>query len=168
VAQVRQAELRLRAAGAALGVLEQAMRAALASAGARLLEAVLAGQDGYCGPRAATDAEAAAIGERRIVPPPPASRSRHALRGDRRDRRARPAQRDCRAGKGEDGKAGTREVKLVRLFTGAGLPLRCRQCAAGGLPGSGTPDELMEAAGISASRVAAAARELLKEMRDGC
>ena len=27
----------------------------------------------------------------------------------------------------------------------------------GGLPGSGTPDELMEAAGISASRIAAAA-----------
>jgi hypothetical protein len=38
--------------GAALGVLEQAMRAALTSAGARLLEAVLAGEDGYCGPRA--------------------------------------------------------------------------------------------------------------------
>jgi hypothetical protein len=39
-------------AGAALGVLEQAMRAALTSAGARLLEAVLSGEDGYCGPRA--------------------------------------------------------------------------------------------------------------------
>ncbi len=39
-------------AGAALGVLEQAMRAALASAGARLLETVLAGEDGYCGPHA--------------------------------------------------------------------------------------------------------------------
>lgn len=38
--------------GQALGVLEQAMRAALTCAGARLLEAVLAGQDGYCGPRA--------------------------------------------------------------------------------------------------------------------
>jgi hypothetical protein len=38
--------------GAALGVLEQAMRAALTSAGARLLEAVLSGEDGYCGPRA--------------------------------------------------------------------------------------------------------------------
>ena len=38
-------------AGAALGVLEQAMRAALAAAGARLLEAVLAGgDDGYAGP----------------------------------------------------------------------------------------------------------------------
>jgi hypothetical protein len=39
-------------AGAALGVLEQAMRAALAAAGARLLEAVLAGEDGYAGPHA--------------------------------------------------------------------------------------------------------------------
>ena len=39
-------------AGAALGVLEQAMRAALAASGARLLEAVLAGDgDGYAGPR---------------------------------------------------------------------------------------------------------------------
>jgi hypothetical protein len=38
--------------GAGLGVLEQAMRAALTSAGARLLEAVLAGGTGYCGPRA--------------------------------------------------------------------------------------------------------------------
>jgi Uncharacterised protein family (UPF0236) len=39
-------------AGDGLAVLEQAMRAALTSAGARLLEAVLAGEDGYCGPRA--------------------------------------------------------------------------------------------------------------------
>jgi len=38
--------------GQTLGVLEQAMRAALTSAGARLLEAVLAGQDGYAGPHA--------------------------------------------------------------------------------------------------------------------
>jgi hypothetical protein len=38
--------------GAGLGVLEEAMRAALASAGARLLEAVLAGDDGYAGPHA--------------------------------------------------------------------------------------------------------------------
>ncbi|HYB46456.1 MAG TPA: hypothetical protein VED20_03725, partial [Streptosporangiaceae bacterium] len=39
--------------GAGLGVLEQAMRAALAAAGARLLEAVLAGDDdGYAGPHA--------------------------------------------------------------------------------------------------------------------
>jgi hypothetical protein len=39
--------------GAALGVLEEAMRTALAAAGARLLEAVLAGDgDGYAGPHA--------------------------------------------------------------------------------------------------------------------
>ena len=38
--------------GAALGVLEQAMRTALTSAGARLLEAVLAGEDGYAGAHA--------------------------------------------------------------------------------------------------------------------
>jgi hypothetical protein len=39
--------------GSALGVLEQAMRAALNAAGARLLQAVLAGgDDGYAGPRA--------------------------------------------------------------------------------------------------------------------
>jgi hypothetical protein len=38
--------------GAGLGVLEHAMRAALPAAGARLLEAVLAGESGYQGPRA--------------------------------------------------------------------------------------------------------------------
>ena len=38
--------------GAGLGVLEHAMRAALAASGARLLEAVLAGESGYQGPRA--------------------------------------------------------------------------------------------------------------------
>ena len=38
---------------AGLGVLEEAMRTALAAAGARLLEAVLGGDDdGYAGPRA--------------------------------------------------------------------------------------------------------------------
>jgi len=52
---------------------------------------------------------------------------------------------------------------VLEALAGTGLPLRVRQCAAGGLPGSGTPDELMEAAGISASRIAAAARELLKD-----
>ena len=39
-------------AGAGLGVLEQAMRAALATAGAALLEAVLSGEAGYAGPHA--------------------------------------------------------------------------------------------------------------------
>jgi hypothetical protein len=38
--------------GAGLGVLEHAMRTALAATGARLLEAVLAGESGYQGPRA--------------------------------------------------------------------------------------------------------------------
>jgi hypothetical protein len=38
--------------GSGLGVLEQAMRAALATAGAALLETVLSGEDGYAGPRA--------------------------------------------------------------------------------------------------------------------
>ena len=38
--------------GDGLGVLEQAMRAALTASGGRLLEAVLGGEDGYAGPRA--------------------------------------------------------------------------------------------------------------------
>ena len=52
---------------------------------------------------------------------------------------------------------------VLEALAGTGLPLRARQCAVSGLPGSGTPDELMEAAGISASRIAAATRELLKD-----
>ena len=52
---------------------------------------------------------------------------------------------------------------VLEALAGTGLPLRVRQCAVRGLPGSGTPDELMEAAGISASRIAAAARELVKD-----
>ena len=53
--------------GAALGVLEEAMRAALAASGARLLEAVLAGDgDGYAGPHAkcASGHQAAFAGRR--------------------------------------------------------------------------------------------------------
>jgi hypothetical protein len=53
--------------GAGLGVLEEAMRAALAAAGARLLEAVLAGDDdGYAGPHAkcASGHQAAFAGRR--------------------------------------------------------------------------------------------------------
>jgi transketolase len=50
----------------------------------------------------------------------------------------------------------------LEALAGTGLQLRVRQCAVNGLPGSGSPDELMEAAGISASRIAAATRELLK------
>jgi transketolase len=41
-------------------------------------------------------------------------------------------------------------------------PPRVAHCAVSGLPTSGTPQELMEAAGISAARIAAAARELVK------
>ena len=52
---------------------------------------------------------------------------------------------------------------VLEALAGTGLPLRVRQCAVSGLPGSGTADELMEAAGISASHIAAAARELLKD-----
>lgn len=40
---------------------------------------------------------------------------------------------------------------------------RLAHCAVRGLPTSGTPAELMDAAGISASHIAAAARELLRE-----
>ena len=42
-----------------------------------------------------------------------------------------------------------------------------RQCAVGGLPGSGTPNELVEAAGISGSRIAAAARHSRKAEERG-
>ena len=52
---------------------------------------------------------------------------------------------------------------VLEALAGTGLPLRARQCAVSGLPGSGTPQELMESAGISASRIAAAARELVKD-----
>jgi hypothetical protein len=51
---------------------------------------------------------------------------------------------------------------VSEAFAGTGLPLRARQCALNGLPGSGTLDGLMEAAGISASRISAA-RELIKD-----
>ena len=51
---------------------------------------------------------------------------------------------------------------VLEALVGLGLPLRVRQCAVGGLPGSGTPEELMDAAGISASRIAGAVRALVK------
>jgi hypothetical protein len=219
--------------GAGLGVLEQAMRAALTSAGARLLEAVLAGEDGYAGPhakcgsghqavyaggrdktvttvlgpvtlrrawyhcaeckrgqaprddqlgvagaslspglaemialagaevsfaraagllaglagitvsprtiersaeasgaaaRAATDAEAAAIRARRIVPLPPPAPVPDMLyvEVDGTGIPVRASETEGRAGKGEDGKAGTREVKLARLFTVSRLDTKGR------------------------------------------
>ena len=210
--------------GQALGVLEQAMRAALASAGSALLEAVLAGEDGYCGPRAkcpdghqgayagardktittvlgpvritrawyhcaqcrhgfaprdaqlglaggvsspglaemialagaeasftraatllshlagvtlsaktiersaeasgaaaraSAGAEAAAIRERRIAPLPPPAPVPDMLyvEVDGTGVPVRPSETEGRQGKSEDGRAGTREVKLARLFT---------------------------------------------------
>ena len=210
--------------GAALGVLEGAMRAAPATAGARLLQAVLEGEDGYCGPharcgcgrqaayagirdktvttvlgavrtarawyhcpecrhgfaprdrqlgvgggslspgltemtalagaevsfaraaglltglagitvsartiersaeaagaaaRSASQEEAAAIRERRIVPLPPAGPVPDMLyvEVDGTGVPVRASETEGRPGKGEDGKAGTREVKLARLFT---------------------------------------------------
>jgi hypothetical protein len=228
--------------GAALGVLEQAMRAALASAGTRLLEAVLAGDgDGYAGPRAAcgcggqavyagsrvktvttvlgparlarawyhcgqcrhgfaprdrqlgvsgsvspglaemtalagaevsftraagllaglagitlsartversaeasgaaaraaAEDEAAAIRERRIVPLPPARPVPDMLyvEVDGTGVPVRASETEGRQGKGEDGKAGTREVKLARLFTVSRLDARGRPATD---PGSST------------------------------
>ena len=45
------------------------------------------------------------------------------------------------------------------------VPPRVAHCAVRGLPTSGTPEELMEAAGISANHIAAAARRLIEEGR---
>jgi transketolase len=50
---------------------------------------------------------------------------------------------------------------VLEALSDAGHPARIAHLAVQGLPGSGTPAELMEAAGISAARVAQAARELL-------
>jgi transketolase len=43
----------------------------------------------------------------------------------------------------------------------AGQPVRIRYLVVRDLPGTGTPEELMEAAGISASQMTQAAREAL-------
>ena len=51
---------------------------------------------------------------------------------------------------------------MLEALAGTGQPLRVRQCAVSGLPASGTPEELMEAVDISAARIAAAARDLVK------
>jgi len=228
--------------GAALGVLEQAMRAALACTGARLLEAALAGQDGYAGPhagcgcggqaayagsrektvttvlgpvritrawyhcghcrhgfaprdrllgvrggslspglaemtalagaevsfaraaglltglagitvsartversaeasgaaaRSASQEEAAAIRERRIVPLPPREPAPDMLyvEVDGTGVPVRASETEGRQGKSEDGKAGTREVKLARLFTVSRLDAKGRPVTD---PGSST------------------------------
>jgi transketolase len=48
---------------------------------------------------------------------------------------------------------------VLEAFSDAGHPVRIRHLAVRGLPGSGTPAELMNAAGISASHIVQAARE---------
>ncbi len=52
---------------------------------------------------------------------------------------------------------------VLEAFNDVGHPVRLRHLAVRGLPGSGTPAELMEAAGISASQIAQAARQLLSD-----
>jgi len=50
---------------------------------------------------------------------------------------------------------------VLEALSDAGHPVRIAHLAVRGLPGSGTPAELMEAAGISASHIVQAARDLL-------
>ena len=50
---------------------------------------------------------------------------------------------------------------MLEALNDAGHPARITHLAVRGLPGSGTPAELMEAAGISAGQIVQAARELL-------
>jgi transketolase len=50
---------------------------------------------------------------------------------------------------------------VLEAFNDAGHPVHIAHLAVRGLPGSGTPAELMEAAGISADRIAQAARDIL-------
>ncbi len=73
--------------------------------------------------RAAVAAEAAAIRERRITVLPPRGPLPDMLyvETDGTGVPVRASETEGRAGKGEDGKAGTREVKLARLFTVSGL-----------------------------------------------
>jgi transketolase len=52
---------------------------------------------------------------------------------------------------------------VLEALNAAGHPARVAHLAVQGLPGSGTPAELMDGAGISASHVARAARELLAD-----
>jgi transketolase len=50
---------------------------------------------------------------------------------------------------------------VLEAFNDAGHPAQIAHLAVRGLPGSGTPAELMEAAGISAGHIGRAAREVL-------
>jgi transketolase len=52
---------------------------------------------------------------------------------------------------------------VLESLTPDGRPLRLAHCAVRGLPGSGKPEELMDAAGISARHIAAAARRLVSD-----
>ena len=51
---------------------------------------------------------------------------------------------------------------VLEALSDAGHPVRLIHLAVRGLPGSGTPAELMEAAGISAGQIAQAARGLVR------
>jgi transketolase len=57
--------------------------------------------------------------------------------------------------------AGGLGCAVLDAFNDAGHPVRIRHLAVGGLPGSGTPAELMAAAGISAGQITQAAREVV-------
>ena len=50
---------------------------------------------------------------------------------------------------------------MLEALSDAGHPAHIAHLAVRGLPGSGTPAELMEAAGISAGHIVQAARDLL-------
>jgi transketolase len=50
---------------------------------------------------------------------------------------------------------------VLEAFSDAGHPVQITHLAVRGLPGSGTPAELMEAAGISADHIVQAVRGLL-------
>ncbi|HEX6488492.1 MAG TPA: transketolase [Candidatus Dormibacteraeota bacterium] len=50
---------------------------------------------------------------------------------------------------------------VLEVLAARARPVRLAHCAVRGLPGSGTPQELMKAAGISAEQIAARARELV-------
>jgi transketolase len=56
---------------------------------------------------------------------------------------------------------GLGDAVLAALADGGELAGRVRKIGVGAMPGSGTPEELREAAGISAGRIVAAVRELL-------
>jgi hypothetical protein len=78
--------------------------------------------------RRASAAETAAICARTLIPvrpPAPLPDKLHA-EVDGTGVAVRPAETTGRAGKGEDGQAGTREVKIGRIFTQSGLDARDR------------------------------------------